>query len=76
LVVTLVHDPLRAVSVEKVDGQKQCGRLQLKGGMCLDEEVEKIRAHEPLNLGLDVNGLDVGKGSSLAGEQIHQHMVD
>ena len=30
--------------------------------MGLDQKVKKVWSHEPLDLGLDVNGLNVGKG--------------
>lgn len=55
LVVLLVHDTLGAVPVEKVDGQEQRLWQQTKGSMCLDEEVDEIWPHVPLNLLLDVN---------------------
>jgi hypothetical protein len=63
--VSLVDYPLRAVPVQQVDGQEQGRRHKLEGSVGLDQEVKKVRAHEPLNLGLNIDGLDVGDGLTL-----------
>lgn len=60
--MTLVNHSLGAVTVQQVDGQKQGGRHELEGSVGLDEEVQEVWAHEPLNLGLDINRLDVRYG--------------
>lgn len=65
LVMSLVHNTLRAVSVEEVDGQEESGRQELECGVRFDQEVKQIRAHEPLDLRLNVNRVDIGKRSRL-----------
>jgi hypothetical protein len=59
LVVALVHDTAGAVAVEKVDSEKQSLRQQLEGGVSFDQKVKEVWAHEPLDLSLNVNGIDV-----------------
>lgn len=55
LVVTLVDNALGAVPVEEVDGKEKGLGEKLEGRVGLDEEVEEVRSHEPLDLSLDVN---------------------
>lgn len=67
LVVSLVDNTLRAVSVKQVDGQEQRRGKELEGSVGFDEEVQQVGAHEPLDLGLNIDGFDVGKRCSLFG---------
>ena len=64
LVVTLVDNAAGAVAVEEVDRQEEGLGQQLEGSVGFNQEVEEVGAHEPLDLGLDVNGVDVGQGLS------------
>ena len=68
LVMALVHYSLRTVAIQEVDCQEQCRRKQLESAMGFDQEVEKVGTHVPLNLSLDINRLDVRKGSKLVGQ--------
>ena len=65
LVMSLVHDPLGAIPVEQIDRQEQGRRQQLERGVGFDEEVKEVGTHEPLNLGLDIDRLDIGEGRRL-----------
>ena len=56
LIVALVDDAARAVPVEKVDSQEEGLRKELEGGVSLDQKVDEIGSHEPLDLLLYVNG--------------------
>lgn len=70
LIMSLVHHTLGAVSVQEVDCQEQrCGK-KLEGCVCFDQEVQQVWAHEPLDLGLDIDGFHIRKGGSLV--TIHQ----
>lgn len=59
LVVALVDNTAGAVAVEEVDSKEQGLWKELEGGVSLNEEVEEVGSHEPLDLGLNVNGVDV-----------------
>lgn len=67
LVVTLVDDTLRAVSVEQVHGKEESLGEQLEGVVSFEEEVEEVGTHEPLDLGLNLNGVDVRHRLGLLG---------
>lgn len=76
LVVSLVDDTFRAVSVEQVNGQEESRRQQLKGGMGFNQEIEQVGTHEPLNLGLDIDRLNVREGGGLLKVKIsHNHFT-
>lgn len=62
LIVLLVHDSSRAVSVQQVDGEKERLWEQSKGGVGLDEEVDKVGSHKPLNLALHVDEASIRQG--------------
>jgi hypothetical protein len=53
--VALIHNTAGAVAVEKVDCEVEGLREQLEGVVSLKEEVQKVGAHEPLNLSLNLN---------------------
>ena len=57
--MTFVDDTLRAVSVEKVDGKEQGLGEELESMVSLEEEVEEVGTHKPLNFSLDLDGIDV-----------------
>ena len=59
LVVALVDNATRAVPVEEVDGEEESIWQELESVVSLEKKVEKIRPHEPLDLLLDFNGVDV-----------------
>jgi hypothetical protein len=59
LVVALVDNTAGAVTVEEVDGEEQCFRQQLESGVRFNQEVKEIGPHEPLDLCLDVNRVDI-----------------
>lgn len=61
----LVDNAPRAIPIEDIDRQEQRAREELKRSMGLDQEVQKVGTHEPLDLGLYIDGLDVGKSCSL-----------
>lgn len=65
LVVSLVDHSLGTVTVQEVDRQEQSRWQELERSVGLDQEVEKIGAHEPLNLSLDVDRFHVGDRLSL-----------
>lgn len=65
LIMALVDHSLGAVAVEKVDCEKQSLGQELKGRVSFHQEIEQIWPHEPLNLGLNINGIDVGYGFNL-----------
>ena len=65
LVVSSVDDPLGTVSIEDVDCKEESLGLKPKGSMGFDQEVEQVRTHEPLNLGLKVDGSNIGEGLDL-----------
>lgn len=52
LVVFFVHHPFAAVPIDEIDGEKQRLRLQSQGHVSLNDEVQKVRTHVPLELGL------------------------
>lgn len=62
LVMLLVDNPLRAVSVEEVDGQEQRFPQQRKGCMCLNQEVDEVWTHKPLDLTLHVDQVGIREG--------------
>lgn len=55
LVVLLVHDSLGAVAVNEVDGQEEGLGLEPQGDVGLDDKVQQVGAHVPLELGLEVH---------------------
>ena len=65
LVVALVDHSFGAVTVEQVDGEEQCLGEQLKSHVRFHQEVEQVGSHVPLNLSLNVNGVDIGHSVSL-----------
>jgi hypothetical protein len=65
LVVTLVNDTARAITIKEVDGEMKRLREELKCVMSLQQEVQKIWPHKPLNLSLDLDGRDVRHGLQL-----------
>lgn len=62
LVVLLVHDPFRAVTVQEVDSEEQCLGQQLEGSVGLDEEVDEVGTHKPLDLSLHVDEASIWEG--------------
>ena len=54
-----------AVAVEKVDSQEQSLRQQLEGSVSFNQEVKEAGTHEPLDLGLDVDRVDIRQGLRL-----------
>ena len=60
LVVTLVDHATGAVAIEQVNGEEESLGQQLEGSVSFYQEVKKIGAHEPLDLGLNVNRVDIG----------------
>jgi hypothetical protein len=58
--VTLVDDTARAVPVEEVDSKEECLWEELEGGVGLDEKVNEVWSHEPLDLLLDVDRRNIG----------------
>jgi hypothetical protein len=67
--MSLVDDSLRAVSIEKVDSEEECFREELESSVSLDEEVDEVRSHEPLNLLLDINRCNIRKSLILKESQ-------
>lgn len=67
LVVLLIDDPLGAVSVKQVDGQEHGFPQEGECRVCLDQEVNQVRPHEPLDLALHVDEVGVGKSFVLCG---------
>lgn len=65
----LVDNALGAVPIENIDRQEQGGWEKLERGMCLDQEVQEIGTHEPLDFRLDINRLDIRKSGNL-GRQV------
>ena len=59
LVVALVDNAARAVPVEEVDGEEKSVRQELEGVVGLEEKIKEIRPHEPLDLLLDLDRVDV-----------------
>lgn len=59
----LVDDPLGAVPVKQIDGQEKRLPQKRERSVSLDEEVDEVRPHEPLDLALHVD--EVGIGQSL-----------
>lgn len=70
LVVLLEHDPLRDVAVHNVEREVECFRTQAKLLVDLDEKVDEVRAHVPLQLGLLVD--EVHRGRRLA---LHERVM-
>ena len=68
LKVLLVYNSSGAISVEDIDGQEKGFRVEIESSMGFDEEVKQQRTHAPLQLGLDVDGSDVGKSFGLEGQ--------
>jgi hypothetical protein len=62
LVVTLVDDTARAVSVEQVDSEEKGLGEELEGSVGLDEKVNEVWSHEPFDLLLDVDRRNIGQG--------------
>lgn len=60
LIVLLVNDTLGAVAIEKVDGEEERFGQERKGSVGLDKEIDKVRAHEPLDLALHVDEVSIG----------------
>ena len=65
LVVTLVNDTARTVTIEEVDGEMKRLREELKCVMSLQQEVQEVWSHKPLNLRLDLDGRDIRHGLQL-----------
>lgn len=63
--MSLVDNSPRAIPIKDVDRQEQRRREELEGGMSLDQKVQEVGTHEPLDLGLDIDGFHIGKGCSL-----------
>lgn len=63
--MSFIHNPSRAISIKEIDGQEQCFRYEAECAMSFNQEVKKIRTHEPLDFGLNVNGGDIGQGVHL-----------
>lgn len=61
LVVLPVHQPLRAVPVKEIDCEKERLGEEREGSMGLNEEVDEVRPHEPLDVGLCVNERSIGQ---------------
>lgn len=61
LVMLLVDHSLGAVPVEEVDGEEQGLGQEGEGGVGLDEEVDEVGPHEPLDLALHVNEGSIGE---------------
>jgi hypothetical protein len=59
LVVALVDNTAGAISVEEVDSKEKGLGQELESGMCFDQEVKEVWTHEPLDLSLNVNGVNV-----------------
>jgi hypothetical protein len=59
--MALVDHTARAVTVEQIHSEEESLWQQLEGSMGFDEKIQEIRAHEPLNLGLNVNGVHIWK---------------
>lgn len=63
--MSFIHNPSRAISIKEIDGQEQCFRYEAECAMSFNQEVKKVRTHEPLDFGLDVNRGDIGQGVQL-----------
>src|ERR1700733_2099349 len=61
LIVTLVDDTARAVPVDEVDSEKEGLGEELEGSVGLDEKVNEIWSHKPLDLLLDVDRRNIGQ---------------
>jgi hypothetical protein len=59
LVMALVYDTAGAVAVEEINGKEECLGQELESGVSFDQEVEEVGTHEPLDLCLNVNRVDV-----------------
>ena len=57
--MALVYDTAGAVAVEEIDGKEECLGKELESGVSFDQEVKEVGAHEPLDLCLNVNRVDV-----------------
>jgi hypothetical protein len=57
----LVDDSLRAVSVEEVDCEEEGLGQEGEGGVSLDEEVDEVGPHEPLDLALHIDEAGIGE---------------
>lgn len=62
LVVLLIHHPLGAVPVKQVDCEEECLGEERKGSVSLDEEVDEVWPHKPLDFPLHVNEVGVRQG--------------
>ena len=62
LVVALVDDTARAVPVEEVDGQEEGLGEELERSVGLDEEVNQVGSHEPLDFLLDIDRGNISQG--------------
>ena len=51
----LIHDSSGAIPVEQVDSEVEGLGKKLEGSVGLDEKIEQIGPHEPLDLGLNVD---------------------
>lgn len=56
----LVNDTLGAVPIEKVDSEEEGFGKKRKGSVSLDKEVDKVRAHEPLDFALHIDEVSIG----------------
>ena len=60
--MALVDDTARAVPVEEVDGQEEGLGEELERSVGLDEEVNEVGSHEPLDFLLDVDPGNINQG--------------
>lgn len=65
LIVLFVDYAFRTVAVEEVDCEKEGLREQSEGSVGLNQEVDEVRTHEPLDLALHVNEIGIGQSLGL-----------
>ena len=58
--MSLIDDPLRAVSVKEIDRQEEGLGQEGEGSVSFNQEVKQVWAHVPLDFRLDVDGRNVG----------------
>lgn len=64
-----VDDTFGAVAIKKIDGEEESFGKQAKSRVGFYEEVQEIWSHVPLDLGLNVNGGNVGQSVNLGLER-------
>lgn len=69
--MSFIHNTSRAISIKEIDGQEQGFRYEAECAMSFNQEVKKIRTHEPLDFGLNVNRGDIGQGIHLFAKLAH-----